>query len=37
MLPDDIFIFFLFIGMSRITSGSIKKKAGKNVFTTLQV
>jgi len=28
-LPDDIFLFSLFINTSRITSGRIKKKAGK--------
>ena len=29
MLPDDIFLFFLFINISTITSGRMKKKTGK--------
>jgi len=39
MLPDDIFLFFLFFNTSRITSWRIKKKAEKNTYnpTDLEV
>jgi len=37
MAPDDILLLFLFIHMSGIKYGRIMKKAGKNVFTTLQI
>jgi hypothetical protein len=42
MLPDDSFLFFLFINKNRMKSRRIRKKdgkndTGKNVFTTPQI